>query len=615
MANELVFDGSLDFLGGQDASKVPDKIAPNAYASGINVSVQNGALGPRPALIFLELELPEGGITLPNKYERSYADIFRAGKFQAIAPYNIGLDSYMVLVISGTIFLLNVNTKKVSVLEIEDGSRIDEYAARINWSAAGRYLVLYDFPAFPVIIDGTECRRADPTKFEVPISTFGVYNQNRLFIANAGNEFTGGDPTGSVLTPEAPVTFEEVLTLASPYFGQIFQLPTNDNNDPISAMAFLQATDTSTGIGPLLVATQRSIFSYNTQNPRGSWESGQFGSNLVYGAGIVGPRALVNVNSDLFYLSLDGQVRTLSMSRDEQKRWSKVPISREVKNWLKFNDQSLARYGFLGYYNNRIFVSANPYRTQAKDTQGMAVVDYAHGGLAVLELENIATLGESAKPVWSGLWTGIRPMDICVNNQRCFIVSKDAAYTNNIYEVAADEYVDVTPYGKRLIKSTVYTREFEFENQFQNKELHSIDVSLADIKGKFKMDIEYKPSNSSKYLPWRRFTHEAPIATCGIPTPAQVNGLSSHNFSELNLGAPQDDENCDPITKTFYRWFRKIQLRFTFTGEFWQMDAFKIKAISRPQNETESICTPFPVVELSRECSKDWNIEEPTICP
>lgn len=47
MQANLIADGAMDFLGGQDASKIPDRVPENAYYSGVNVSVKRASLQPR----------------------------------------------------------------------------------------------------------------------------------------------------------------------------------------------------------------------------------------------------------------------------------------------------------------------------------------------------------------------------------------------------------------------------------------------------------------------------------------------------------------------------------------------------------------------------------------
>lgn len=608
---EYLTDGSSDFLAGQDASKVPDKIPQNAYAAGVNVSVKNGILGPRPGWGRKSLIFTDKTLKLKNLYEIPYENIFRSGNYQAVIPYGIGIDKYQIYVIAGIIFLYNQNTNVVDVIEIEDGSKLDESQVRINWSFAGRFIVIFDFPARPVIIEGTTARRSNEADNEVPVSVLGAYNQNRLFIVNAGNEFTAGDPTGSLATPDAPITFDEVLVPSSPFFNQIFQLPTdyiNENINEITAATFLQFTDTSTGIGPLLLSTSQGIYTFQTQLPRDQWEAGQFGTAFVYNNGIAGPKSFAHVNSDLFYISSDGQLRTLSMSRDEQKKWSKKGISREVQNWIKFYDKSLIQYGVIGYFANKILVAVNPYRTRAKTQEGFDTTDVTHAGFVVIELDNISTLTSEAPPVWAGLWTGVRPMDFCFNDNRCFVISKDLGFRNEIYELMPDITYDTADAKIRDIRSRVYFREYSFESEFQNKSLHSLEVNLAALQGNFSLEAKFKPAHASKFKLWRKIDINVAAESCDMPT--NPNGFLPFDIGSVNLGGAEEGEVCDEPTQKTYGRFRKVQLLFDIVGRYWQLHELLLRAIFQPQNENAEIFCEKMNVAIPADCNDDWVYEE-----
>lgn len=608
-----ISDGTIDFSGGQDASKDPGRVAANAYYAGINITAQKGVPAPRWGFRYCRLRFPEGTVAIPGGKTRTYEDLFHSGKFQTMIPYSIGQDFYVLIIISGIIYLVNQITLQVQVLRLPDTEpKLSPIRPRTNASAAGRYLTVFDYPAYPVIVDSISARRADPTKDEVLISTQGTYNQNRLFIANNGNEFTGGDPAGSKATPNAPITFTEVLTPSSPYVDQFFQLSTNYSNDPITAMTFLQAADESTGIGPLLVSTANAIYSYQTQNPRSQWEASRFGSNFVFNNGIAGPVSYVNVGSDLFYIASDGQINSLSMSRDEQKRWSKVPISREVQNWLKYSDKALTKFGAMTYFKNKIIATCNPYVADAVSLDGFPAVDYAHAGMVVLELDNISTLGQTSSPAWAGLWTGVHPMGFAVNDNRCFVMSKDGS-SNELYEIDPSITYDVTREGIRYVQSTIYTRDYDFKDMFQNKELQSVDFSLNEVQGDFELAVSYKPSHGSKYEPWNTFKHKAPWRTCSAPTDCQIPGFLPHNFKEVNLGSPPRD-TCSPVTDELYNQFRRVQLKIEITGKYWEINGLKVNAIPKQTVYRITPCEEKDPVEVLACCDTDWKIPEINKC-
>lgn len=613
------YDGQIVFVSGQDASKVPAQVSNTGYFAGVNLSVSKGVPQPRWGLDKKKLTFPSGGITVPiSNVIVGYEEIFHSGRFQAMIPYNIGSDLYIIFVVSGIIFLVNQNTWAVTIVPIQDGSTLNENTPRLNWSPAGDFTVIFDYPNFPVILDGITARRADPALFEVPVSVGGAYNQNRLFIYNAGNDYTAGDPTGSLATPEAPVTFTEVETPGSPVFGEVFQLPTG-RQEPITAMAFLQLTDTSTGIGPLLIGSENAIYSVHAEIPRTvidsqgnvvpNWEQNGFASAFVLNAGIAGARSWVNVNSDLFFVSSDGQVRTATMSRQEQGQWARVPISKEVQNWLINRDKSLTTYTVMAYFNNKILISVNPYRTEGFNTQRQPIFDTAFGGFVVLSLDNVATLGHAGSPAWDGLWTGVRPMDICTNKKRLFVMSKDAEFRNEVYEFLPEQSYDTDGANIRYASSTIYTREYNFTSPFQDKDIHSLDLDIRDVQGDFRLSVQYKPSQGSQFVDWRTFTHCAPWRDCAFPSDDELNGLAGHNFMGLNVGSPMV-EACDPVTNIPYSVFRKVQLKFIIEGKFWEMQGYRINALVRPQDQQISLtCDRNTCIKLARECNTtDWSI-------
>lgn len=598
----MLQDGSADFSGGQNAALVPHKIPENAYYAGVNVSTKDGAISPPYGLEEKSLDI-YGFFEFPNGDTRSYESIFRYGKYQAIIPYSVGTESFLIIIISGVIFFYNQGTGEVTVVEISDGSKLNELHPRINWSAAGRFIVIFDFPAYPVIIEGLTAKRADPNKLEVPRSVLGTYNQNRLFIANAGNEFTAGDPA-AVGFPDGPVTFEEVLL--APYFGQIFQLSTNYNNDPITAMTFLQVVDRSTGIGPLLVSTINAIYSYQTNLPRNQWEASQFGSVFLYGTGIVGPRAFCNVNADLFFIGADGFVYSLSMSREDLGKWSRSAISKEMQNYIGDPPLELLRFSTMAYYKNKVLFTINPFRTLAQTTDYKQTFDYAFGGFGVLELDSIATLGKDSFPAWAGIRVSCRPMDIVQNDNRCFIISKESGI-NTLWELRSDLSYDIVKGKPRQIRSKIYTREYSFQTPFQPKVLNQIILGISKIKGNFRLRISYKPSHGSTFILWREFTHEAPYRYCeGDLT---CFNFSPHDLREIMLGSPEDP-GCNPVTLETYDTFNRVQLLFEIEGIYWELEEFLIMASELPMNVTETDCGGYPAITICADCDTDWRIPE-----
>ncbi len=614
-----ITDGTIDFSAGQDAYHYPDRIAKNAYAKGVNISVKGGIPHPRDGYEKLDFIFDDDTIPTNNTshLNRSVESVFRFGKFQALIPYFLAPEYYFLIVISGLVYSLNIRLNKITLLS--KTLTVNQYSSRINWSLAGNYIVLFDYPNFPLIVQGQTLFRANPLNVvnglpqpQVPISTIGAYNQNRLFIANAGSEFTGGDPTGSLLTPEAPITFAEVLGPSAAYPGQTFSLGTANTNEPITAMGFLQTIDTNTGIGPLFVATQNAIYSYHTEVPRAQWTTiPNFGTLLLFNAGICGPRALVNVNSDIVFLSGAGRVHALSMSRNDTQLWGDLPISREVENWLKYWDPTLKQFAFLQYFDNRIYVSANPYRVQATTRDGKPITDYVNGGYAVLELNDSATLQGKDPPKWAGLWTGIRPMDMATSNNRCFIIAKHQG-ENALFRLTPDRTYDLISGKEKNVRSIMYTREFFEDSRFTTKYEQSLSMPIQEVQGDLDVTIDHRPSHSTLFKLWKHWQYTAPFSQCcGVKYP---NGLAPHRFRELVFGAPDISQECDPANNLSFSAFRKLQLRLTLKARYWQIEELKLKSVASPSEDLNSACTQEDVVEVPSDCNTDWVNEEESLC-
>lgn len=610
-AIELVPDGTLDFSGGQNAALDPEQIAPNQYFYGINVSAEKKSLTPRWGLVQQKLDFSvTGNYTRTSGLQVSFEEVFRSGKFQAFIPYSIGPDIFVIYVVSGFVFLINVQTRGVTVLNPTD--QVNIYADRINWSNAGEFLVIFDWPNNPFILDGVVIRRADPAKNEVPVSVLGTYNQNRLCIANAGIDWTAGDPSGSPSTPDAPITFNEVIVPSSPFVGDVYQIPTaNKNNDFITAMGFLQVIDTSTGIGPLLVATSKSLYSYRTDLPRLSWQGGAsgfvFGSMFLYSAGIVGQRAFININSDIIFLSPDGQVRALSMARNDQQRWGNSPISREVENFLEYIDDSIAFVAALAHFKNKVFITCNPYRVTCTSAEGLAQTDYVNAGVVVLETDNNSTLTNKTPPVWGGVWTGTGFLDYTENNKVFYVAGKYRG-RNELYILDPTKTYDIIEDEVRNVRSVVLTREYINGDPTVNKELHTLDLGFRNLEEQVKVNVTYKPSTIDSYNYWRDLVFNAPVEQCQA-FPDFPQGLQRQGIRDLNLGGV-DENVCNVIEQNFMHIYKGVQLRLIITGKYWELQYIKLKGRVLHQTEVDAYCEEKAGVPIPAECFDIWAIPE-----
>lgn len=598
-----MFDGNVSFAGGQNGGVLADRIAADQYASGVNVTTMNGAISPRPRFIHIPLKF------LSRSEHEKYWPSLRGGKFQCACFYRSDAGSHIITVINGRIFAVDpisgvVQHIGLPQISLPDRRKMDDKlhprAKRINFAKAGRFLVLFDYPQRPVIMDGLIARRASsqeiirtvggvPTVMqvpEVPESRAGCFVQNRLFVANDAHEFGAGDPVGGI-NADAPVTFEESLSPAGAYNGQFFSLGTTNINNPITYMGYLQMADTSTGYGPLVVATDEALYTFAANRPRAEWEFiEQFGALSLYSAGVVGQRAAVNVNSDLLFMSGDGQIRSLHMGRDEQTRWSAAPISREVANWMKCHDHSLLKFSVAASHKNRVFFTVNPFTETSRMEDGTMINDIAFHGMVVLELDNVSGLGQQARPAWAGMWQGIKPMEICQGfydgMNLLHIWSKDPGGINNLYLMSdnPDADADVFEGVRKPVVSRLYSRLYDFNARFVTKALSGLDIKMSNITGRFSVLAEHRSSSNEPFAKWAELNAGVDI-NCETP-PDQKNCIPPFDtapvtLKELHFGTPEAAQ-CNPLTNESGDSARVAQIRLTISGPTWSLEDIRLSA-------------------------------------
>lgn len=602
-------DGQVSFDGGQDVSLPSSRLEPNKFVAGINVSTSKGVLRPRYALCRKKLTIQPGGYSYTFNKIANFNFNFKAGLFQAFVPYRIGETFYQLVVVNGLIYLINQKDFSVKVLTLNSDTQLNPVSKRIYWGVCAKYVVFADFPNRPVIIENGVARRSDVALNELPVLNLVTYNQNRAIFSNGLNEFTGGDPAGSATAPRAPITINEILS-GGPYAGEIYKAP-SDFDDPISALTTLQSIDTSTGIGSLIVATKEQIFSYDTTQPRADWVNlNQFGTCLSYNAGIVDQLAQTNVNSDLFFVPKDGTLRGLSAARDEQKKWARTPMSLPVENWIQYYDPDLINYSRVAYFNNKIFWTVRPTYTKALRLDKSSILDVCHGGMVVLDMANVSRGLGDTPPAWDGLWTGVRPMDMLVNDNRMFIISKDSG-VNEIYEVLPNETVDRTDAGQRRnIKSIIYTRDYFTKNIFEEKNLIRLESNITDILGEFKYDVKYQPSDSPNFIPWGNYRLDVKSGYTRFKD-GDVLQRTPVALKELNLNAPNLANASNPVNNDLFGTVKRVKFRLELEGESWQLDEFQVVAtlLKDEKAKGDTLEQPCPV-EAFHELSGDWNYKE-----
>jgi hypothetical protein len=621
--SKVTSGGSASFHLGQNSSKLPYQIDDSNYYKGINVTTKGGYLSPRSGYVQTKFELENGEdfFTDNNGRRIRYKDVFSKGKFQGATKYVTEMGERIVAVYSGLIFILNPKTKKAQYIEIdkEESSfrqignryeprtqRLNQYTARVNFSNAGDYLVIFDYPDRPVILDGYHAFRSptgqtdtlgDPIYY-VPATVMGCYNSNRLFVADASNSFTAGDPVGSLVAPKAPITFNEVYIEAGEYTGQVFSLGSISKHTPITAMGFLQVLDTSTGVGPMYVATKDVIYSYKTNMARSQWTEGNeaFGTMLLYNAGVIGQKAIDNLNSDIIFMSGDGHIRALTISKEYTQSWENSPMDLDVWDWVYTDRPDLSELTVVKTFANKVFITVKPIVTDSIDLYGNYTYDYAFKGMVVLELDSTSSLTNKSAPVWAGVWTGVNVQDLVECNDELYMFTKDPAYRNQIYQLDPELSYDVYNGEKRNITSRIYTKQYPCDNYFQDKKERNVYLGLQALKGNIVLNVE-RSNDYSKFTLWKHWEYEAPVCSREVP-----ENLREHYFRELSLGSPEETI-CNESTGEYGDVYKGVQFRIDLSGEYWRLENLFVISDTISTSYDENMCDIESGEKVYMDCS------------
>ena len=586
MAN-FISDGYLTFDAGQNEGLLADRIRQNQTVRNINLTLKDNALKKRPSFVEQELCFNFSG-RIGSGYA-DYLDIFRKGKVQLFGFYPTDTGTYLVLVISGVIFIIDPRDNVVSIVEVEgEFPRANQYRSRLNWSHAGKFFVIFDWPNQPIILDGFTARRADEDVPEIPLSFIGTFVQNRLFIGNTGIEFGASDPVQRD-NPDAPLTFFETIATPTnpnpPFANQFFSLDYIYDLENITAMGYLQQQDSSTGYGPLFISTEKSIHVAPVNQPRDNWTQSQFLSVVIYNYGVVGPRAFTNVGSDLIYKGFDGQIYSLNTGRQNQRTWANTDISREITKSLDTCNRELLEFSAMGYHNNRVFTTLKPFATKAINLFGDNTVDYVNQGLGVIELENASGLTSESNPVWAGIWTGFYPIDMLEINFEFYFIGKNSGNKyNSLVKLEEAGTRDFFSNQSRQVRSRVITKEFVFKDIFADKEARSLKLNFSGVEGDFYAKIFVRRNVSDKWVEWGNIrNNRKPYKLCREYGLSKVLGKTT-------------DKTCEGIRSSF----NKIQLRVDLQGDRFTLENLKIRADIKPETDNVSKCN-----EVSFE-SKDF---------
>lgn len=591
-------DGYVSFMGGQDAGNDPSLIGPTQSAELWNLTVRGGKLRPRPGFVQLPFSFPTQEIatwfeTKPVQGVIGYqpkermglsvwsvggrfftVDIFNGGAVQEITttlqlnttanftvpavgssvtisvtdsdkvlvgyPVTINGKHYQVTAkTTNTLTITNVDDTPAAV--IASGATVDylnpnsDQLGICYMIQAEQFLIAQDGLSQPLIFDGAKTWRST----DMPVGTAMAYGIGRVWIAINGDSFVASDIVRSRDSGTAIYGFvDSILHFTENTFlsgGGSFSAP-----GIIRAMTFMTSLDTSTGQGPLLVMTESVICSVNAPTQRELWavvNNPIVTQSLVSDGALGFYSTLPTTNGDIFYRSTIG-IRSFYYALREYGTWGNTPISSEVFNILKEDDEELMLYTSAITFDNRMLMTSG---ARAKD------VGAFFKGIVALDFHTISGMRNQSPPVYDGVWTGIDVLWLFKvkfgRKERAFAAVLNADNRNELWEITKTAKFDGED-GR--IKWRMISRNLPFSSAMEAKRLEGMDVWIDEVVGQVDLTAKYRPDEYPCWQDWRNKAVCADYRQCSPPDCDLPATFRPGYKTRIPFGQPLDtDENND----------------------------------------------------------------------
>ena len=451
-----------------------------------------------------------------------YQDLLKRGDVQLVAPLENIAGKFLIVVISGFIFSIDVETGVATDITPADVYVPDPYSKDAYDSfipdtsrqsplsyldndggvyGVGGYLVIFNYPNNNIFVTPFEVRSANPEDpvFESPPARMGATAGRRLFTIFGDNLMYASDPLGGA-SSQAPLTFAETLDPNASYTGQIFTIGSALDIQKVTATCRLPRY-----LGPsqeflaqnLLVSTEKFKYIISAGTPRSDWETTQFISYAGSADGIAGPLACTNIGDVLIYVSTTGRIKSLSQDQERDTGLSEGFLDDSLgqylchcesnfhhRDWYRALDHSRS---IVKFNRDRLYVTVYPMDVPAVDKYGKSILSPSHRALAVGSIDSTTRLGPTAKIAWEGFYDWINPIGV-------------VTIGNDLYVVSKGEYGEINYYKERFGSlddhpTTIHTRAYFKDVAGKGKSICAGSLYFRVLAGQPKITISYLLNN------------------------------------------------------------------------------------------------------------------------
>ena len=285
-----------------------------------------------------------------NSTGLNFNENFQRGRFQGSLLYKTPNAAYNICVISGHVYMINLENYKVTVVTRND-TKLNQDVEKVYMVQAERHFIIQDGINTPRILTGASLKLSDTANRQVPVGTNMAYGQGRLTVQVSEKHFRIGDIHLSYAQNNV-LNFKETEFLNE---GGGFTV--SGKLGKIVSLQFANVADSSTGDGPLLAICENGFSTFAINNARAQWNNIAIQKVQMIGTAMTGKDAYVNINEDILYRSPEG-VRSYAVGRSEANsgfRFSE--ITKEVDPYIENDSNADIEYVRLSYFDKRLLIT------------------------------------------------------------------------------------------------------------------------------------------------------------------------------------------------------------------------------------------------------------------
>lgn len=281
----------------------------------------------------------------------TYDEILNEGDVQLTAPIENIAGKFLVQVISGVLFLIDVKTYLAYDITPTDSLLPESSAENIltyihnsgSVYGVGGYLCIFNYPNRPIFVNQNGARLSDPFNNEVPASRLGASAGNRVFVISGDNILLSSDPFGGAYDL-APLTFNQIFNPSTGFTGQTHIIGSSLDASRVTALARIPKF-----LGPnegflaknLLASTEKHKYIIAAGEQRDQWQNVQFITYAGSSDGIAGPNAWDNIGDNIIYISSTGRIKSIAQDQTRDSGMTESFWDEELGQYLCKYESSL----------------------------------------------------------------------------------------------------------------------------------------------------------------------------------------------------------------------------------------------------------------------------------